>query len=422
MKRWLKWLVIVLVLLAIAGFVMRSVKARKTEQAALSSAASAVPVLELNAADLIVARQQDMQPTLAVSGGLKAVNSAFVKARVAAEVKALSVREGDAVKAGQVIGTLDSTEFDLRLRQAEQTAFAAKAQVDMAQRTLSNNRALVAQGFISPTGLDTSISMQASAQASYLASAAAVELARKSRRDAQLVAPISGIVSQRLVQPGERVAIDTRLVEIVDLSRLELEAAMAPEDVVNVRVGQAAQLDVDGRAQPLAARVSRINPSTQAGTRAVMVYLAIDNADASASGGLRQGLFARGAIKLERQSALLVPATVVRIDQARPYVLAVVDGKVSQRSVSLGARGEITLDGRTEAAVELTGAAVAPGTTLLRGTVGQVRDGTAVKIVSAALATAPAPAPAPVSAPASAPAAASAAAAAVSASQAAGAR
>ena len=381
MKRWLKWLVAGVVLLVIAGFVMRSVTARKTEQAALSSAANSVPVLELNAADLIVARQQEMQRTLAVSGGLKAVNSAFVKARVAAEVQTLSVREGDAVKAGQLIGALDSTEFDLRLRQAEQTAFAAKAQVDMAQRTLANNRALVAQGFISPTGLDTSISMEASAQASYLASAAAVELARKSRRDAQLVAPITGIVSQRLVQPGERVAIDARLIEIVDLSRMELEAAMAPEDVVKVRIGQAAQLDVDGFAQPLAARVSRINPSTQAGTRAVLVYLAAETS-AGAASGLRQGLFARGAIQLERQSALLVPATAVRIDQARPYVLAVVDGKVSQRSVTLGMRGDITLDGRTEAAVELTGDAVAPGTLLLRGTVGQLRDGTRVRIVT----------------------------------------
>ena len=386
MKRWLKWGLVAVAVLVIAGFVLRSVMTRKTEQAALSSATNTVPVLELNAADLIVARQQEMQRTLAVSGGLKAVNSAFVKARVAAEVKALSVREGDTVKAGQLIGTLDSTEFDLRLRQAEQTAFAAKAQVDMAQRTLTNNRALVAQGFISPTGLDTSISMQASAQASYLASAAAVDLARKARRDAQLVAPISGIVSQRLVQPGERVAIDARLVEIVDLSRLELEAAMAPEDVVNVRVGQAAQLDVDGRAQPLAARVSRINPSTQAGTRAVMVYLATDAA--AAASGLRQGLFARGVIKLERQSALMIPATAVRIDQARPYVLAVIDGKVSQRSVTLGMRGDITLDGRTEAGVELTGDAVPPGTLLLRGTVGQLRDGTPVKIVTAPAAAA----------------------------------
>ena len=383
MKRWLKWLIPVLAVLLIAAFVARSVKARKTEQAALSAALATPAVLELNASDLVVARQQDMQRTLAVSGGLKAVNSAFVKAKVAAEVKSLTVREGDSVKAGQVIGSLDTTEYDLRLRQAEQTALAAKTQVDIAQRTLANNRALVAQGFISATGLETSISMEASAQAGYLASAAAVSLARKTKADARLVSPINGIVSQRLVQPGERVAIDAKLVEVVDLSRMELEAAMAPEDVVNVRVGQIARLEVDGRAQPLAARVSRINPSTQAGTRSVMVYLATDPSTDTAS-GLRQGLFARGTIALERQSALLVPATAVRIDQARPYVLAVVDGKVAQRSVTLGARGEISLDGRTEAAVELLGDALAPGTTLLRGTVGQVRDGTPVKPPAAA--------------------------------------
>ena len=383
MKRWLKWLIPVLAVLLIAAFVARSVKARKTEQAALSAALATPAVLELNATDLVVVRQQDMQRTLAVSGGLKAVNSAFVKAKVAAEVKSLTVREGDSVKAGQVIGALDTTEYDLRLRQAEQTALAAKTQVDIAQRTLANNRALVAQGFISATGLETSISMEASAQASYLASAAAVSLARKAKADARLVSPIGGIVSQRLVQPGERVAIDAKLVEVVDLSRMELEAAMAPEDVVNVRVGQIARLEVDGRAQPLAARVSRINPSTQAGTRSVMVYLATDPSTDTAS-GLRQGLFARGTIALERQSALLVPASAVRIDQARPYVLAVVDGKVAQRSVTLGARGEISVDGRTEAAVELLADALTPGTTLLRGSVGQVRDGTPVKLPAAA--------------------------------------
>ena len=387
MKRWLKWVILILVVAAIAGFILRSLKVRKAEQATVSAAAAVPVVLELNPSDLVTVQQQDLQRTLAVSGALKAVNSAFVKAKVAAELKALTVREGDTVKAGQVIGQLDTSELELRLRQAEQTSLASKTQVDMAKRTLENNRALVSQGFISPTALDTSLSMEASAQANYQASVAAVALTRKSKADALLVSPLNGVVSQRLVQPGERVAVDAKVVEVVDLSRMELEAAMAPEDVVNLKLGQLASLTLDGRTQPFAARVSRINPSTQAGSRAVLVYLSVD---AATDAGLRQGLFARGSVNLEKQQALLVPVTSVRIDQAKPYVLVVADGKVAVRSVTLGARGDMDLDGRREAAVELLGDAVQAGTTVLRGTAGALRDGTLVKMaVRAAIKTDP---------------------------------
>ena len=387
MKRWLKWVILILVVAAIAGFILRSLKVRKAEQATVSAAAAVPVVLELNPSDLVTVQQQDLQRTLAVSGALKAVNSAFVKAKVAAELKALTVREGDTVKAGQVIGQLDTSELELRLRQAEQTSLASKTQVDMAKRTLENNRALVSQGFISPTALDTSLSMEASAQANYQASVAAVALTRKSKADALLVSPLNGVVSQRLVQPGERVAVDAKVVEVVDLSRMELEAAMAPEDVVNLKLGQLASLTLDGRTQPFGARVSRINPSTQAGSRAVLVYLSVD---AATDAGLRQGLFARGSVNLEKQQALLVPVTSVRIDQAKPYVLVVADGKVAVRSVTLGARGDMDLDGRREAAVELLGDAVQAGTTVLRGTAGALRDGTLVRMaVRAAIKTDP---------------------------------
>lgn len=383
MKRWLKWLILVLLAAAIAGFVLRTLKLRKAEQAAVSAAAAVPVVLELNPSDVVTVQQQELQRSVAVSGALKAVNSAFVKAKVASELKTLSVREGDAVRAGQVIGQLDTSEFELKLRQAEQTALAAKTQVDMAQRTLANNRALVSQGFISPTALDTSLSMEVSAQASYEATVAAVALTRKSKADALLVSPLNGVVSQRLVQPGERVAVDAKVVEVVDLSRMEVEAAMAPEDVVNLKLGQAASLTLDGRTQPFAARIARINPSTQAGSRAVLVYLAVDAAaNATPAEGLRQGLFARGTVSLEKQQALLVPATAVRIELAKPYVLVVADGKVAVRTVTLGARGDMVVDGRSEAAVELLGDAVKPGSTVLSGTAGALRDGTLVKLAA----------------------------------------
>jgi RND family efflux transporter MFP subunit len=380
MKRWLKWIVIVIVLAGLGAVALRSVKARRVAAAAAAAPASAPAALELGAADVTTARTVELSRTLPLSGGLKAVNSAVVKARVAAEVKSLTVREGDVVKAGQVIGKLDTTEFELRVRQAEQTATSARTQLDIAKRALENNRALVAQGFISPTGLETSVSTEAGAQAAYQAAVVATELARKSRADAVLVAPISGIVAQRLVQPGERVPVDARLVEIVDLSQLELEAAVAPEDVGGVQVGQTARLNIDGLAEPARATVVRINPSTQAGTRAVMVYLALQPQP-----GLRQGLFGRGSIELQRKATLVVPLSAVRVDQAQPYVLAVAGGKVEQRAVTLGARGDAVIDGSVDSAVEVT-SGIAEGTLLLRGTVGALRDGAAVRVAAQAMA------------------------------------
>jgi membrane fusion protein, multidrug efflux system len=164
------------------------------------------------------------------------------------------------------------------------------------------------------------------------------------------------------------------VLEIVDLSKIELEAAVAPEDVGAVQVGQTARLTIDGLTDPANATVVRINPSTQAGTRAVMVYLALQP-----QAGLRQGLFARGSIELQRKDALVAPVSAVRVDQARPYVLVVQNGKAVQRAVELGVRGEAQIEGRSEGAVELTSGASA-GETLLRASAGALRDGTAVKL------------------------------------------
>ena len=145
------------------------------------------------------------------------------------------------------------------------------------------------QGFISKTALDTSLNNLDAAQANYKAALAAVDVARKSLDDTVLRAPISGLVSQRLAQPGERVAVDARIVEIVDLSRLELEATLSATDSVAVRVGQQAMLQVEGTDRPITARVVRINPSAQAGSRSVLAYLGVDDPMRSAPGPVRAG-------------------------------------------------------------------------------------------------------------------------------------
>jgi membrane fusion protein, multidrug efflux system len=324
-------------------------------------------VLEVPADEILPVRRVDLQRSVDFSGSVKATRSAFVKARMAAELRELTVREGDSVRAGQLLVRQDPTEFEWRLRQAEQQARSAQAQLEIAQRTLANNRALVAQGFISPTALESSISNEAAAQANLQAALAAVEIARKSLGDTTLSAPMDGIVSQRLAQPGERVGVDARILEIVDLSRLEIEAALAAEDVAQVRIGQVARVQIDGMELQIGARVARINPSAQAGSRTVPVYLALD-----AHPALRQGLFARGRIELERSSALATSLSAVRVDRPQPYLLVLEGEVVRSRTVRLGRRGQERA-GAAELVEILDG--VPEGAQVLSGSLGTLADG-----------------------------------------------
>ena len=147
MRRRALWVAAGVLGVVLLGLLARTMLMRKAAAQAPAAAAVAAAI-ELAPADVATARQAELVTQLQVSGGLKAAQTAMVKAKVAAELKTLSVREGDRVQAGQLIGQLDSTEFTWRLRQAEDQAAAAQAQLDVAQRTLDNNKSLVNQGFI----------------------------------------------------------------------------------------------------------------------------------------------------------------------------------------------------------------------------------------------------------------------------------
>ncbi len=219
MKTWIKVALPLLLIAATGLYLARGLRKPAAAAAAPVAAVPAAQTRDLSTLDVLAVRRQTLAQGLEVSGTLKAVNTATVKAKVAAELTAVSVREGDAVRAGQVVAQLDTTEYDLRLRQADQQAIAARTQLEIAQRQSSNNKALVAQGFISPTALETSLSSEAGAQATLQAALAGVELAKKSLADTRIATPINGQVSQRLAQPGERVAVDGKILEIVDLAR-----------------------------------------------------------------------------------------------------------------------------------------------------------------------------------------------------------
>jgi RND family efflux transporter MFP subunit len=373
-----KWIALAAGVLVLSVGIGRAIVNRKAQQAELSqsTASAQVGLITLSDKDVYTVQAQSLVRSLPVSGSLTAQRSAIVKAKIAAELLKLKVREGDKVKEDQVIGKLDTQEFVARLKQAQQQAASAKAQWQITQQNLSNNQELVKQGFISRSALDTSVSNADAARANYEAAQAAVDLASKAMKDSVVRAPISGLISQRFVQVGERVAVDGRIVEIVDLSSLELQAPLSPQDVLQVKVGTPASLRVEGMDTPLKAQIARINPSASADTRSVMVYLSLPP-----HAGLRQGLFVQGQILLDQVQALAIPLSAITRDAGQDQVLVVKQGKVQKIKVSLGKRAGQNQDGQPMAEV-LEG--IAAGDQILINAAGTVREGQAVQLSAAA--------------------------------------
>jgi hypothetical protein len=185
--------------------------------------------------------------------------------------------------------------------------------------------------------------------------------------DTVLRAPIGGQISQRLAQPGERVPVDARIVEIVDNRQLELEASLNAADSLQVKVGQSAQLTLDGTKQVVQAKVVRINPSASVGSRTVLVYLAL-----AVDAKLRHGLFAQGDLNVGTVTTLALPLSAVRTDKPQPYVQLIQQNQVQHANVTLGPRGNLA----DLAMVAVTG--VAEGNVVIDGAVGSLRVGTLV--------------------------------------------
>jgi len=363
-------ILIIGLLIALIAVGMYKFVAYKNKPAdALSTKVQANLPIELTVSDVFNAQSISMTQGLPISGTLKATRSAMIKARVAGELVSLEVREGDAVRAGQIIAKVDPTEYLAKQRQAQQQAEAARAQVEIAQRQFDNNNALVNQGFISKTALDTSIANLNAAKATHQAAISALDVASKAVDDCSLKSPLNGFISQRLAQTGERVAPDTRIVEVLDLSQFELEATLTPADALSVKVGQPAKLNIEGSTQEVFAKVLRINPSAQVGSRSVLIYLGIQGHPA-----LRHGLFVQGSLGTQKIQTVVIPLESVRTDKSLPYVQVAQDGKVVHLKVSLGAKAEV--DGKVMMAVP----EIAEGTQVLAMSAGALREGALIKL------------------------------------------
>ena len=342
-RRWRAPVLILLVLgLAGGGWTVMQSKQQAAKTAELQAAKKKeqdkTPVHELAQGDVAAISARALSVSLPLSGSLAPLTQATIKAKVSGEIHETTVQEGQQVSSGQVLLRLDAADQRARLTQQQAMLDEAQARLSMASKNEANSQALLKQKYISQTAYDTTQNSVDLARASVKSAAAMVEIARIALADTVIRAPMAGIVSKRHVQAGEKVAPDMPVYTIVNLAQLTLEAPVPSAEIPRIKIGQEVRFKVDGfGARDFAGKVARINPTTESGSRAMLVYIAVDNGD----GALRGGMFAKGSIVTERSSvAPMVPLTAVRTEKHGTVVYALVNDKVVEQPVTLGLRNE----------------------------------------------------------------------------------
>ncbi len=331
-KHRLLWLVIV-ASLAAAGVVyaLNSSHGRAQDSSKQENKSDAPALIELGSTDLVVATLEARARTVVITGTLNPLNQIQIVAPYEGRVAEVTARPGDKLAAGQALARFDET--DLRSRYAERRAAltSAEEQMRVAERNRASSRTLLDQNFISKNAFDNTLGGYAEKQAALDAQRAQLEIIQRAMRDARLATPLAGMVASRQVEPGQWVEANRKLFTVIDLKHLEIEATVPSQHVALLKTGQSVRFRTEGFGdENFNGRLTRINPTTQAGTRSMLAYVQVENPDER----LRSGLYVSGEIEVGAPEPIIkLPATAI---QARPEgrgVWLVEGGKLKWRAL-----------------------------------------------------------------------------------------
>lgn len=289
--------------------------------------------LRFTAAEVVQPQRAKLAAQIEFSGPLVAPNTAIVRAKAGGTLLNLSAPEGSRVQAGQSLGTLDLE--DLRQRVAERAASveAARAQAVQAERSFTANEGLARQSFIATTALDNSRAQLDSARANLAAAQAQLQTMQVTLRQATLTSPISGWVAKRHAVPGEKLQTEQPVVTVVDLSQLELAGLVGTHEVTRLKPGMPAQLRIEGSSEVVKARIARISPAAEPGTRSIGVTLSLANPGEA----LRAGQYAVAQVTLDDPAPrLTLPATALQGSSGQQAVWVIEEGQLKRRLVTTG--------------------------------------------------------------------------------------
>lgn len=291
----------------------------------------------LGAADVAKVVRGTVEATVAVSGDLRALESATVRSRLDGILEKVNVREGQAVASGAVLARFESGEQEASLRSADADVAAAKSDAETADWNADRSRELFKVGAIAERDMRVTEQAADAARARLAASEARQRAAANVVRDTKVTAPFAGTVEKRLVQDGENTSRGTQLFTMVRTTTLELAGSVPAKNADEVRPGQAVRFTADGRS--FNGRVARVSPTIDPASRSVAVYVTVPNPRRL----LKGNTFATGDLVITTVSdALTIPISAVRdnVDGTRRFVYRIAGGELALSYVKTGITDE----------------------------------------------------------------------------------
>ncbi len=304
-----------------------------------------------------------------ISGSLQPELRADLRAEVSAMVVKVHKENGEPVRKGDLLVTLDSAVLRDNLNSAEESLRAAAQSLDGAERQYQRIKSLQAQGMVSMQGLEESEVKRNSAQSEFVASKARAAAAKQQLERTEVRAPFTGVVSARKASAGDTAQIGKELIQVIDPSSMRFEGQVSADQMGVLKVGQRVNFRINGVAQSgdqLANRgiVKRIDGAANPVTRQVSVIVEINSKDRPPV----VGLYAEGVVETKTQAAVMISESSLRREGDKVFAWALEGDKIVKRSVQLGDR-----DTRLGQWVVKSG--LAAGDKVLRNSGSSLKDG-----------------------------------------------
>ena len=284
-----------------------------------------------------VVRRDLVEPLLA-RGAIAAPPNEDVKlaSQVPGRVVALSVAEGDSVRAGQVVAEIETPPLEDQQRQARAVLSQAKAARENARLNLARTERLFERGIAAGKEVEDARAQSAASEAGLEQAEAALATADRQLARAHVRSPISGQVVKRFVGVGEQVdgTPAQPLLEVANVDRVEVAAHVAADHLGRVRVGQPAAIVSDAWPdRTFDGEVIAIAPAIDPGTNAALVRIQVKNPERL----LKVGMFAQARIGLqEKKGVLVVPPSAVSKTEEGPAVYVVSGEEATRTPVKIG--------------------------------------------------------------------------------------